>query len=102
MRHDSEWSISGFGLCRDRRFRDCISLSGSVSETTYRCEGIFPEQWAERESSYVSVRSSDKLNAYRFGLQSFYEEAKMMAKFLNTPHIVTIYDVFPEMILPIW
>ena len=41
VRHDSEWSISGFGLCRDRRFRDCISLSGSVSETTYRCEGIF-------------------------------------------------------------
>lgn len=80
--------IGGFGivyLCQDLYLKRLIAV-----------KEYFPEQWAERESSYVSVRSSDKLNAYRFGLQSFYEEAKMMAKFLNTPHIVTIYDVFPE------
>ena len=87
------------------RTKDCIGIGGFG--IVYLCHDLylkrlvavkeyFPEQWAERESSYVSVRSSDKLNAYRFGLQSFYEEAKMMAKFLNTPHIVTIYDVFPE------
>lgn len=80
--------IGGFGivyLCQDFYLKRLVAV-----------KEYFPEQWAERESSYVSVKSSDKLNAYRFGLQSFYEEAKMMAKFLNTPHIVTIYDVFQE------
>ena len=40
-RHDSEWSISGFGLCRDRRFRNRISLPGFLSETSCCGEGVF-------------------------------------------------------------
>lgn len=51
--------IGGFGivyLCQDLYLKRLIAV-----------KEYFPEQWAERESSYVSVRSSDKLNAYRFG-----------------------------------
>ena len=41
VRHDSKWSISGFGLCRDRRFRNRISLPGFLSETSCCGEGVF-------------------------------------------------------------
>ncbi len=88
----------------DERYRilDCIGIGGFG--IVYLCQDLylkrlaavkeyFPAEWAEREESFVSVTSSQKLEAYRFGLQSFYEEAKITAKFLHTEHIVTIYDV---------
>lgn len=80
--------IGGFGilyLCED------ILLQRNVTVKEY-----FPEAWAEREGTDVSIRSSKMLEAYRFGLQSFLGEAKITAKFIHTNHIVTIYDVFQE------
>lgn len=80
--------IGGFGiiyLCED------VLLQRNVTVKEY-----FPEAWAEREGTYVGVRSSKVLEVYRFGLQSFLEEAKITAKFIHTRHIVTIYDVFQE------
>ena len=53
----------------------------------------FPADWAERDGVYVAVKKSQMVEAYRFGMQSFYKEAKISAKFIHTPHVVTIYDV---------
>jgi len=77
--------IGGFGmiyLCND------IALRRLVAVKEY-----FPEEWAEREEQYVSIKKSRMAEAYRFGLESFYLEAKLMAKFIHTPHVVTICDV---------
>ena len=76
----------------DERYRilDCIGIGGFG--IVYLCQDLylkrlaavkeyFPAEWAEREDSFVSVTSSQKLEAYRFGLQSFYEEAKITANF---------------------
>jgi serine/threonine protein kinase len=53
----------------------------------------FPEEWAQREETYVTVKKSKMKEAYRFGMKSFYQEVQIMAKFIHTPHVVTIYDV---------
>lgn len=77
--------IGGFGiiyLCHDIELRRLAAV-----------KEYFPEEWAEREETYVSVKKSRMADAYRFGMQSFYKEAKISAKFIHTPHIVTIYDV---------
>lgn len=80
--------IGGFGiiyLCED------VLLQRNVTVKEY-----FPEEWAEREGCAVGIRSSKMLEAYRFGLHSFLEEAKITANFIHTGHIVTAYDVFQE------
>lgn len=80
--------IGGFGimyLCED------ILLQRDVAVKEY-----FPEKWAEREGIYVGSRTSGTLQAYRFGLSSFLEEAKITAKFIDVEHIVTAFDVFQE------
>ncbi len=80
--------IGGFGilyLCED------ILLQRNVTVKEY-----FPEQWAEREGIFAGSRSSETLEAYRYGLSSFLEEAKITAKFIHVDHVVTVYDVFME------
>lgn len=80
--------MGGFGivyLCED------ILLQRNVAVKEY-----FPESWAEREDIYVTVRASGMLDAYRYGLHSFWKEAKLTAKFIHHRNIVTVYDVFRE------
>lgn len=80
--------IGGFGivyLCEE------LALKRLVAVKEY-----FPAEWAERDESYVAVKKSQMVEPYRFGMQSFYREAQMMAKFLHTAHVVTIYDVMEE------
>lgn len=77
--------IGGFGiiyLCRD------LPLCRLVAVKEY-----FPAEWAERDETYVDVRRSQMVDAYRFGLQSFRKEAKLSARFIHTPHTVTVYDI---------
>ena len=77
--------IGGFGivyLCRD------LFLHRLAAVKEY-----FPEVWAQREETYVTVKKSKMKEAYRFGMKSFYQEVQIMAKFIHTPHVVTIYDV---------
>lgn len=93
------------GTCLASRYKviDCIGIGGFG--ITYLCEDIalhrlvalkeyYPAQWSEREDTYVAVKSSDLLQPYRHGLKSFFKEIKITAKFMHTPHLVTIYDAF--------
>ena len=41
----------------------------------------------------MTVKKSQMLEAYWYGMQSFYKEARISARFIHTPHMVTIYDV---------
>lgn len=80
--------IGGFGimyLCED------ILLQRNVAVKEY-----FPEKWAEREGMYAGSRTSETLAAYRFGLTSFLNEAKITAQFIHAEHVITVYDVFLE------
>lgn len=93
------------GSILDDRYRiiDCIGIGGFG--ITYMCEDIFlhrivgikeyyPAEWVDREETYVCVKTSDLLNPYRYGMQSFMKEIKITAKFMHVPHMVTIYDAF--------
>lgn len=92
------------GTLLDGRYRilDCIGIGGFG--IIYLCEELpmqrlvavkeyFPSEWAERDGQYVAVKKSQMVEAYRFGLQSFYKEAQISAKFIHTLHVATIYDV---------
>lgn len=81
----------------------CIGIGGFG--ITYLCEDIFlhryvaikeyfPSQWAEREEEYVVVKKANDIDLFRFGLQSFLKEVRITAKFIHTPHVVSIYDAF--------
>lgn len=85
------------------RIIDCIGIGGFG--ITYLCEDLmlhrlaalkeyYPAEWAERDGSYVAVKTSKMLQPYRYGLQSFLKEIKITAKFIHTPNMVTIYDAF--------
>ena len=77
--------IGGFGilyLCRDLGLRRMVAV-----------KEYFPAEWAERDETYVTVKKSQMLEAYWYGMQSFYKEARISARFIHTPHMVTIYDV---------
>lgn len=87
---------------RYRIFR-CVGIGGFG--ITYLCEDIekqrrvavkeyFPEQWAKREDTYVMIRKSSMIQAFRFGMQSFLDEADMMAELAGISHIVNYYDLF--------
>jgi hypothetical protein len=95
------------GICLKNHYRiiDCIGIGGFG--ITYLCEDIrlhrlvavkeyYPAEWAERDNTYVAVKSSHLLEPYRYGMQSFLKEIKITAKFMHTPHIVTLYDAFEE------
>lgn len=80
--------IGGFGilyLCYDLALRRLIAM-----------KEYFPAEWAWRDGLDVDVKKSQMASAYRFGIQSFLEEAKYMAKFLHTPHIADIYDILED------
>lgn len=77
--------IGGFGilyLCNDMALRRLVAM-----------KEYFPAEWAWRDGLDVDVKKSQMVEAYRFGLQSFLEEARFMAKFLHIPYIADIYDV---------
>lgn len=92
------------GTLLDSRYRilDCIGIGGFG--IIYLCQDLqlqrlaavkeyFPQEWAERDEQYVDVKKSQMVEAFRYGLQSFYKEARIMAKFIHTPHVVTLYDL---------
>ena len=81
---------------------ECIGIGGFG--IVYRCLDLslhriaavkeyFPEEWAEREEQYVTVKKSRMREAYWFGLKSFYQEAQIMAKLMHTSHVAPVYDV---------
>lgn len=77
--------IGGFGiiyLCQDEMLHRQVAL-----------KEYFPTEWAEREERYVSVKNSQMVESYQFGLQSFYIEAQMTVRFLHTPHTIDVFDV---------
>lgn len=89
--------------CLDGRYRikGCIGIGGFG--ITYLCEDIllhrdvavkeyFPGEWAERDGEYVAVKASRMVEAYKFGMQSFFKEVRITAKFIHASHIVTVYD----------
>lgn len=80
--------VGGFGilyLCHDLALQRLIAL-----------KEYFPAEWAWRDGLYVDVKKSQMAEAYRFGMRSFLEEAKFMAKFLHTPHIADTYDIMED------
>lgn len=98
-----EARILSAGICLDDRYRitGCLGIGGFG--ITYLCEDIllhrmvalkeyFPEEWAERDGQYVVVKQSNMLEAYRYGMESFLKEIRITAKFIHTPHMVTVYD----------
>lgn len=95
------------GMLLNERYKIlcCIGIGGFG--ITYLCEDIFlkrnvaikeyfPEQWAERDETYVSVKHSGMLNAYRYGMESFMKEIRISAQFIHTANLITIYDAFME------
>ena len=93
------------GSLLDGRYRiiDCIGIGGFG--ITYLCEEMslhrlvaikeyYPGGWSERDGTYVAVKSSNMLKPFQYGLKSFINEIKITAKFIHTPHIVTVYDAF--------
>lgn len=80
--------IGGFGilyLCHDLALRRLIAM-----------KEYFPAEWAWRDGLDVDVKKSQMAAAYRFGIQSFLQEAKFMAKFLHKPHIADAYDIMED------
>lgn len=80
---------------------DCIGIGGFG--ITYLCEDMllkrvvalkeyYPSEWVEREDAYVMVKDSRLLQAFHYGMKSFQNEIQMTAKFIHTPHIVTVFD----------
>lgn len=59
---------------------------------------FFPETMAMRSSSTLSVKTytDDRLENFRFGMESFLEEAKVLAHFQGNPHIVGVQTYFEE------
>lgn len=77
--------IGGFGityLCED------LLLQRNVAVKEY-----FPAEWAEREDTFVEVKSSAVLPAFRYGMKSFEKEVRLTAKFIHDRNLITIYDV---------
>ena len=83
----------------------CIGVGGFG--ITYLCEDIylkrniaikeyFPEKWVERDETYVSVRQSSMLKAYKYGMESFIKEIKISSRFIHTDNLITVYDAFME------
>jgi hypothetical protein len=93
-------------LIEDRyRILSCLGIGGFG--ITYLCQDVwlhrlvtlkeyFPAEWAVRDDTYVTVKSSNLLQAYRYGMQSYLKEIKITGKFIHTPHMLTIYDAFEE------
>ena len=98
-------NVLNAGIVLQERYRiiDCIGIGGFG--ITYLCEDIalkrlvaikeyFPAEWAERDEDYVAVKTSKMLQPYRYGMQSFFKEIKVTAKFIHTPNMVTVFDAF--------
>ena len=47
-------------------------------------------------STVVSVFTGDKKENFRFGLEKFLDEARMIYKYNNNPYIISVYDLFEE------
>lgn len=95
------------GTVLDDRYQieDCIGVGGFG--ITYLCEDLvlerpvavkeyYPAEWVDREDTYVSVKSSKMLPAYKFGMSSFAKEISISAKFMHTPNFPTVYDAFED------
>ncbi|MDE6619651.1 MAG: protein kinase [Lachnospiraceae bacterium] len=59
---------------------------------------FFPETMAMRSTPSLEVRTytDERLDNFRFGMNSFLEEAKVLAQFQGNPHIVGVQKYFEE------
>lgn len=103
MENKQETLPEGFLLAGRYEVISCIGIGGFGM--TYLCEDkslgqkaavkeYFPRQWAQREDVYISVRKSSMAEAFRMGMQSFLREAQIMAEFVETPHVITLHDIW--------
>ncbi|MBO5303937.1 MAG: serine/threonine protein kinase [Lachnospiraceae bacterium] len=95
------------GICLANRYKIRKGLGIGGFGITYLCEDMylqrkvavkeyFPEEWAERDETYVTVKKSAMLSAFQYGMLTFKKEIQITAKFIHTPHIVTVYDAFED------
>ena len=59
---------------------------------------FFPESMVMRQSSKSDVKTytDERSEYFRFGMQSFIEEAKLLAQLRGNPHIVMVHGYFEE------
>lgn len=59
---------------------------------------FFPENMVMRQPSGLDVRTytDERSEYFRFGMQGFIEEAKLLAQLRGNPHIVTVHGYFEE------
>ncbi|MCM1087137.1 MAG: BspA family leucine-rich repeat surface protein [Muribaculaceae bacterium] len=59
---------------------------------------FFPETMAMRSTASIEVRTytDERRDNFRFGMESFLEEAKVLAQFQGNPHIVGVQEYFEE------
>lgn len=77
--------IGGFGITY---LSEDLLLQRNVAIKEY-----FPGEWAEREDTFVTVKSSTMLQAFQYGLKSFEKEVRLTSKFIHDENLVTSYDV---------
>ncbi len=80
--------IGGFGityLCKDLKLEKYVAV-----------KEYFPQDWAQREEGFVSLRRSGFMSAYQYGMKAFADEIGVTAKFIHTPHVVTVLDAVSE------
>lgn len=58
----------------------------------------FPESMATRYPASLEIRTytDERLDNFRFGMESFLDEAKVLAEFQGNPHIVGVQSYFEE------
>lgn len=68
------------------------------TNTKVAVKEYFPETMAMRSTTSIEVRTytDDRLGNFKFGMESFLEEAKVLAQFQGNPNIVGVQKYFEE------
>ena len=62
-----------------------------------RLKNICPSALATRHPDHYSVALTGRVEEdYQYGMERFLDEAKILAKLQNTPHIVSVQNYFKE------
>ena len=83
-----------------------MALAGSVSpiwgydltlEIKVAIKEYMPSALATRHPDHYSVALTGRVEEdYQYGMERFLDEAKILAKLQNTPHIVSVQNYFKE------